>query len=204
MDKFLGNQNGKKPFVAGILTYGSLQPILFTGSERVDRQLREQAREREPRARRRPPEIIYQWTLADNSFWMRLYTSIDAERLITRAQRTGKAKVRLTVRDAKSKQVVEFISGSITIERGQTGWENSLKNLLNRAYLFISRNRPLCPLCKQTMEIRTGKRGDFWGCGQFPDCRGTRNIPEAFRNISGSNNPVNFTPAAEEPQGSGH
>lgn len=169
-------------FVPGILTYGSLQPILFAGAERVDKTLREQAKERDPKARnRRQQEVIYQWTLADNSFWMRFYTSIDTDRLVTRAQRTGRAKLRVSVRDAKSKQVVEFVSGSVDLERDRTGWEPMVKEMLDRAYLFISRNRPICPLCKKQMEIRTGKRGDFWGCEQFPECRGTRNIPAAYR-----------------------
>lgn len=176
------NQKGGRGFVPGILTYGSLQPILFSGAERVDRQLRDQAKERAPKARnRRQQEVIYQWTMADNSFWMRFYTSIDTDRLVTRAQRTGRAKLRVSVRDAKSKQVVEFVSGAVELESGQTGWEPLVKEMLDRAFLFISRNRPICPLCRKQMEIRTGKRGDFWGCEQFPDCRGTRNIPAAYR-----------------------
>lgn len=169
-------------FVPGILTYGSLQGILFKSGARVDRDLRQKAEAREPKSRnRRPQEIIYQWDVSENSFWMRLYTTIDTKSLVTRAQRTEKAKVRLTVRDAKSKQVVEFVSGSVEISRDQTGWEQQVRDLLDRAYLFISRNRPICPLCKNQMEIRMGKRGDFWGCDQFPTCRGTRNIPDAFR-----------------------
>jgi hypothetical protein len=35
---------------------------------------------------------------------------------------------------------------------------------------------PLCPRCQGPMTRRTGKRGDFWGCNKFPDCRGTRNL----------------------------
>lgn len=179
---FKNNQKSGRGFVPGILTYGSLQPILFAGAERVDNRLREQAKEREPKARnRRQQEVIYQWTMPGNSFWMRFYTSIDTDRLITRAQRTGRAKLRVSVRDSKSKQVVEFVSGSVEIDRDRTGWEPMVKEILDRAYLFISRNRPICPLCKRQMEIRTGKRGDFWGCEQFPTCRGTRNIPAAYR-----------------------
>lgn len=196
------NPNGKRTFVPGILTYGSLQAILFAGAERVDRQLRDQAKERDPKARnRRQQEVIYQWTMPDNSFWMRFYTSIDTNGLVTRAQRTGRAKLRVSVRDAKSKQVVEFVSGVVELEKDQTGWEPLVKEMLDRAFLFISRNRPICPLCKKQMEIRIGKRGDFWGCEQFPDCRGTRNIPAGYRatentaaaeSTTGTANVVNF------------
>jgi len=33
---------------------------------------------------------------------------------------------------------------------------------------------PNCPKCGDLMQRRTGKFGDFWGCVNYPDCRGTR------------------------------
>jgi hypothetical protein len=33
---------------------------------------------------------------------------------------------------------------------------------------------PSCPLCGDLMKKRTGKFGEFWGCVNYPDCRGTR------------------------------
>jgi restriction system protein len=35
---------------------------------------------------------------------------------------------------------------------------------------------PLCPRCQFTMVMRSGSRGRFWGCAQFPACRGTREL----------------------------
>ncbi len=40
---------------------------------------------------------------------------------------------------------------------------------------------PTCPLCRSSMVRRTAKRGasagkDFWGCSEYPDCKGTREI----------------------------
>lgn len=35
---------------------------------------------------------------------------------------------------------------------------------------------PECPLCGKPMRQRTSKRGDFWGCATFPECKGTRPI----------------------------
>lgn len=40
-------------------------------------------------------------------------------------------------------------------------------------------NKPLCPKCGSEMILRTAKRGQnqgkqFWGCSQFPRCRGVR------------------------------
>lgn len=175
------NAEGTRKFTPGILTYAGLKSLIFTGAVRMDRELRETAVKRDPKARnRRQPEVIYQWNISENDFWMRLYSTLDTDRLVTRAQRTGHAKLRLTVRDNTSKQVVEFVSASYEIIRDQIGWESDLREILNRAYLFVSRLRPQCPKCRKSlMEIRTGPRGQFWGCQQFPECRGTRNIPEA-------------------------
>jgi hypothetical protein len=33
-----------------------------------------------------------------------------------------------------------------------------------------------CPECGQSMVLRHGKRGDFYGCSGYPNCRHTRNI----------------------------
>jgi ssDNA-binding Zn-finger/Zn-ribbon topoisomerase 1 len=34
---------------------------------------------------------------------------------------------------------------------------------------------PLCPECGSAMELRSGRYGPFYGCGRFPDCKGTVN-----------------------------
>jgi restriction system protein len=43
-------------------------------------------------------------------------------------------------------------------------------------------NSTACPTCGKPMVLRTAKKGDragtqFWGCSQYPACRGIRNIP---------------------------
>jgi restriction system protein len=39
---------------------------------------------------------------------------------------------------------------------------------------------PYCPECGAKMNLRRPKQKDiwepFWGCSQYPDCRGTRDI----------------------------
>ncbi len=32
----------------------------------------------------------------------------------------------------------------------------------------------LCPECNKKMKSRTGKYGVFWGCSDYPNCKGTR------------------------------
>ena len=41
----------------------------------------------------------------------------------------------------------------------------------NSAQVNVS--TPSCPRCKGPMRLRTGQYGDFWGCLNYPDCRGT-------------------------------
>lgn len=35
---------------------------------------------------------------------------------------------------------------------------------------------PECPLCGKPMRRRKSAKGEFWGCSDFPDCRGTRPV----------------------------
>lgn len=37
---------------------------------------------------------------------------------------------------------------------------------------------PACPQCGAAMRLRTGKRGQFWGCSRYPQCKGTRNVED--------------------------
>jgi len=36
--------------------------------------------------------------------------------------------------------------------------------------------RYLCPFCETPMRLRNGSRGEFYGCSNYPECEGTRNI----------------------------
>ena len=40
----------------------------------------------------------------------------------------------------------------------------------------VNEDAPPCPLCAGTMRVRHGAKGDFWGCTNYPGCKGTRNI----------------------------
>ncbi len=35
---------------------------------------------------------------------------------------------------------------------------------------------PLCPVCGAHMQKRISKRGPFWGCGDYPRCKGVRKM----------------------------
>ncbi len=40
----------------------------------------------------------------------------------------------------------------------------------------VDEDAPPCPICGGAMRVRHGKTGDFWGCTNYPACKGTRNI----------------------------
>ena len=37
---------------------------------------------------------------------------------------------------------------------------------------------PECPQCGRPMKKRNSARGAFWGCGAYPECKGTRPVQE--------------------------
>jgi len=43
----------------------------------------------------------------------------------------------------------------------------------------IDRRRPVCAECQSPMVLRTSRYGKFWGCSQFPKCRGTHGAHQA-------------------------
>ena len=45
----------------------------------------------------------------------------------------------------------------------------------------VDEDAPACPLCGGTMRVRHGAKGDFWGCTNYPGCKGTRNIGKEGR-----------------------
>ena len=40
----------------------------------------------------------------------------------------------------------------------------------------VNEDAPACPKCGGIMRVRHGKTGDFWGCINYPACKGTRDI----------------------------
>ena len=40
----------------------------------------------------------------------------------------------------------------------------------------VKRNMKICPRCGQLMRKRSGRFGEFWGCGGYPGCRYTEKI----------------------------
>jgi len=80
---------------------------------------------------------------------------------------------------------LELIDGDALVEYLERPSESEVWNapvatpMLDRA----TAHAPPCPACGKTMAERTAKRGPqpgsrFWGCSDFPSCRGTRPIAD--------------------------
>lgn len=57
--------------------------------------------------------------------------------------------------------------------------------------MSVKSDIPNCPLCDKKMKLRSGKRGQFYGCVGFPNCRGTRDFiqypdPKDIKLVKGS------------------
>lgn len=59
-----------------------------------------------------------------------------------------------------------------------------LDAILDQARQGIKTHRPICPRCSNEMVKRTGKLGEFWGCGNFPNCRGVRHIVSEIKAVT--------------------
>lgn len=55
-----------------------------------------------------------------------------------------------------------------------TNWEKNLEKAIKE---IIAESIPHCPVCNSLMVLRSGAKGDFWGCSLFhhSKCNGTRN-----------------------------
>ena len=61
------------------------------------------------------------------------------------------------------------------LESGQTTFVLAYKTVQTDEPLTIE-VAPECPKCGDSMVRRSGKFGEFWGCGSYPGCKGTARI----------------------------
>lgn len=49
---------------------------------------------------------------------------------------------------------------------------------------YVPEPTPRCPRCAGPMAERSGPRGAFWGCRQFPNCRGIVDAAEWAKQLA--------------------
>jgi hypothetical protein len=65
----------------------------------------------------------------------------------------------------------------------ECGWKTDLKKTArwsrakSDANGDLPKQGPSCPICKAKTTLRTGKHGPFYGCSNYPKCKGTVDAP---------------------------
>lgn len=80
----------------------------------------------------------------------------------------GEDAIRCLLYQRRDPQTVKKIASSKRVHRVK-GWRVNLQERLDSL-----EPGPACPDCGSPMVERKSKRGPFYGCSDFPTCRGTR------------------------------
>lgn len=75
--------------------------------------------------------------------------------------------------------MIEVLSASK--EEKAASFEEQIEKSIEDKKLEMPEIEPLCPICSSKMIKRTAKKGknagnSFWGCSQYPNCRGVESI----------------------------
>lgn len=62
------------------------------------------------------------------------------------------------------------------LEKEQRQKEYEKRQAERQAWKMANMSTESCPLCGSVMYKREGKYGEFLGCGNYPNCKGTRKI----------------------------
>lgn len=90
-----------------------------------------------------------------------------------------KSMNKILLSDAEIKEAIRIIESG-RFERSFKTHREHVKHVKN--IVKEKQNTKICPKCGCSMVLRTVKKGtnagnQFWGCSQFPKCRGALNIP---------------------------
>lgn len=98
---------------------------------------------------------------------LRVYTSVVDDS----SRGTGEDAIR-TVLVVRSQDQVRIIGADKRVHR-VAGWRANLQNRLDN---WAEQLGPTCPVCGKPTVKRRSKRGPFWGCSDYPNCRSIQPI----------------------------
>lgn len=98
---------------------------------------------------------------------MRVFTGIDPD---GNSRDCGSDAMRVNLFWRRPDEKIVNIAGSKRVHR-VAGWKGNLQQRIDTLV-----PGPCCPTCSSPMVERKGKNGKFYGCSDFPNCRGTRAI----------------------------
>ena len=127
-------------------------------------------------------EIVWQRQIETKSggkfpYAVRVYSSIaygssrgcgeDAIRVVVINLDTGRP-IKLTPTKGKAGKRIYRTKGAMT----------NLNTRIRETFEYVSNTGNHCPDCSSLLVTRNGKWGEFLGCTNYPDCRGTRKIDD--------------------------
>lgn len=119
-------------------------------------------------------EYVYEVSTSRPDIRIVIYSSIDKRTNVSR--NSGEDAIRLVALFKNN-----FLFDKKTHTKRIENWENNLFSKLKELLNDIN-GVPVCPKCGAVMVQRaakakgTTKKNVFWGCSNFPNCKGTRNL----------------------------
>lgn len=133
-----------------------------------------------------PGELVYKKRWNDNNYGVKVYSSITP--FTGKARKVGEDAIRIIALVIDKKQRTYKAFWKKRCYRITT-WRKNLIAALAEAELRGCATNPQwkCPWCSAPLVLRDGTRGEFWGCSQYPNCRGLRNIEDESKQQSNKN-----------------
>lgn len=94
---------------------------------------------------------------------LRVYSSIESGT----SRECGEDAIRVVLA-SRQKTGIKIVGSSRRVNRTKN-WRDNLQKRLDSWFEMLG---PACPKCSATMVDRNGAYGDFWGCSNFPECKG--------------------------------
>ena len=113
-------------------------------------------------------EMVYGRRVAHDAT-LRVYTSVVAGQ----SRSKGKDAIRVCLFQRGEDGVIRLVGGDRRVHRVE-GWR---KNLGERLDNWMELTGPDCPKCGKMMANRKSEYGHFWGCSDYPNCKGIINTP---------------------------
>jgi len=97
---------------------------------------------------------------------LRIYTGINPS---GQSREKGEDAIRVNVFCKRTDGQIRMVIGSKRVHRVK-GWKTNLQKRIDEMSQALIK---VCPKCGNSMVLRHGKNGDFFGCSSYPACKGT-------------------------------
>lgn len=116
-------------------------------------------------------EYVYKIYTSKPDIYLWIYSSVSKVTGKTRSKGSDAIRCVLIYKD---KEVFKNTKHTKRI----ISWNGNLKSKITELMSLVD-TIPRCPNCSSFMLQRKGKHGIFWGCSNYPNCKGIKNIPKS-------------------------